>query len=366
MTPIRVVVVDDQALVRMGLRALFETEPDTDLVAEAEDGRAGLTEIRRTVPDVVLMDVRMPVLDEVVAGKSSTGIRTSMSTGVRDRTPDLGQAGPAVLGLGDQVGVRLGLEQRPQAHPDQRLVVDHDDPDRGHAGSSARTRNSSALPRPGGQLPADRLGPPAHAGDPAAILAARRPAPPVGHLDVQCPVHRDPHGRLAGAGVPQHVRQRLPERSGTPARSTTAAPYTVASATSTAAPAARMRSISAGTSASPRDGRRAAGPSAGAPQVGQVSAQPVERLATGGPDRLPEQLTGTVGLRSSTCRATPACMAITARPCPTESCTSCAASPKPLIRDGPLGLLWPGTCSAGSGGGLAERGTDGGRCRQDR
>ena len=40
-TPIRVVVVDDQALVRMGLRALLETEPDTDLVGEAADGRAG-------------------------------------------------------------------------------------------------------------------------------------------------------------------------------------------------------------------------------------------------------------------------------------------------------------------------------------
>jgi DNA-binding NarL/FixJ family response regulator len=71
-SPIRVVVVDDQALVRMGLRALFETEPDTELVAEAEDGRAGLTEIRRTVPDVVLMDVRMPVLDGLAALREIT------------------------------------------------------------------------------------------------------------------------------------------------------------------------------------------------------------------------------------------------------------------------------------------------------
>jgi YesN/AraC family two-component response regulator len=71
-TPIRVVVVDDQALVRMGLRALLETEPDTDLVGEAEDGRSGLTEIRRTVPDVVLMDVRMPVLDGLSALREIT------------------------------------------------------------------------------------------------------------------------------------------------------------------------------------------------------------------------------------------------------------------------------------------------------
>jgi len=60
---IRVAVVDDQALVRMGLRTLFELEEDLDLVAEAADGRDGLAEIRRTLPDVVLMDIRMPGMD---------------------------------------------------------------------------------------------------------------------------------------------------------------------------------------------------------------------------------------------------------------------------------------------------------------
>jgi DNA-binding NarL/FixJ family response regulator len=70
--PVRVVVIDDQALVRMGLRALLETEPDTELVAEAEDGRAGLAAVRRTVPDVVLMDVRMPVLDGLAALREIT------------------------------------------------------------------------------------------------------------------------------------------------------------------------------------------------------------------------------------------------------------------------------------------------------
>ena len=69
---LRVVVVDDQALVRMGLRALLETEPDTALVGEAEDGRSGLATIRRTVPDVVLMDIRMPVLDGLAALREIT------------------------------------------------------------------------------------------------------------------------------------------------------------------------------------------------------------------------------------------------------------------------------------------------------
>jgi DNA-binding NarL/FixJ family response regulator len=64
---IRVAVVDDQALVRMGLRALLETEDDTELVGEAPDGRAGLTLVRRHLPDVVLMDVRMPEVDGLEA-----------------------------------------------------------------------------------------------------------------------------------------------------------------------------------------------------------------------------------------------------------------------------------------------------------
>jgi DNA-binding NarL/FixJ family response regulator len=60
---IRVVVVDDQALVRMGLRTLLEAEDDMQLVGEAADGRAALSVIRREKPDVVLMDVRMPTMD---------------------------------------------------------------------------------------------------------------------------------------------------------------------------------------------------------------------------------------------------------------------------------------------------------------
>jgi DNA-binding NarL/FixJ family response regulator len=67
MSPIRVVVVDDQPLVRMGLRTLLDSEPDTELVGEAADGQAGLAVVRETVPDVVLMDIRMPVLDGLSA-----------------------------------------------------------------------------------------------------------------------------------------------------------------------------------------------------------------------------------------------------------------------------------------------------------
>jgi len=69
---VRVVVVDDQALVRMGLRTLLESEPDTELVGEAADGREGVDVVRRTIPDVVLMDIRMPDLDGLSALREIT------------------------------------------------------------------------------------------------------------------------------------------------------------------------------------------------------------------------------------------------------------------------------------------------------
>jgi DNA-binding NarL/FixJ family response regulator len=60
---IRVAVIDDQALVRTGLRTLIGSADDLELVGEAGDGRAGLQLIRATRPDVVLCDIRMPVMD---------------------------------------------------------------------------------------------------------------------------------------------------------------------------------------------------------------------------------------------------------------------------------------------------------------
>lgn len=64
---IRVVLVDDQALVRVGLRALIEAEPDMQVVGEAGDGADGLRVIGETRPDVVVMDIRMPKLDGLAA-----------------------------------------------------------------------------------------------------------------------------------------------------------------------------------------------------------------------------------------------------------------------------------------------------------
>lgn len=60
---IRVALVDDQPLVRMGLATMISAEDDLELVGEAGDGREGLALLRRTRPDVVLCDIRMPVMD---------------------------------------------------------------------------------------------------------------------------------------------------------------------------------------------------------------------------------------------------------------------------------------------------------------
>ncbi|MGH9227463.1 MAG: response regulator [Acidimicrobiales bacterium] len=64
---IRLLLVDDQELVRAGLRLILSAEDDLAVVDEAADGRAGVDAARRLTPDVVLMDVRMPVMDGIEA-----------------------------------------------------------------------------------------------------------------------------------------------------------------------------------------------------------------------------------------------------------------------------------------------------------
>jgi DNA-binding NarL/FixJ family response regulator len=64
---IRVLIADDQALVRSGFRLILETRPDITVVGETEDGRQTVALAREQRPDVILMDVRMPVLDGIQA-----------------------------------------------------------------------------------------------------------------------------------------------------------------------------------------------------------------------------------------------------------------------------------------------------------
>jgi len=69
---ISVLIADDQAMVRAGLRLILEAEDDIVVVAEAENGKEGVRLARREKPDVVLMDVRMPVMDGLEATKLIT------------------------------------------------------------------------------------------------------------------------------------------------------------------------------------------------------------------------------------------------------------------------------------------------------
>ncbi len=64
---IRVAIADDQALVRGGFRMLVDSAPDMEVVGEAPDGEQAVALVARTRPDVVLMDIRMPVLDGIEA-----------------------------------------------------------------------------------------------------------------------------------------------------------------------------------------------------------------------------------------------------------------------------------------------------------
>jgi len=70
---IRVALADDQELVRTGFRLILEAEPDIDVVGEAEDGERAISLAREVSPDVVLMDVRMPVLDGIEATRRVAG-----------------------------------------------------------------------------------------------------------------------------------------------------------------------------------------------------------------------------------------------------------------------------------------------------
>lgn len=70
--PIRVLLVDDQDLVRYGLRLVLEVQPDIEVVAEASDGADALRAARGHAPDVVLMDVRMPGMDGIEATRQLT------------------------------------------------------------------------------------------------------------------------------------------------------------------------------------------------------------------------------------------------------------------------------------------------------
>lgn len=86
---IKVLIVDDQGLIRQGLRVLLELEPDLEIVGEAENGEIAISLVAQLQPHVVLMDIRMPIMDGVAATKEIlrrfTGIKVLVLTTFDDQ-----------------------------------------------------------------------------------------------------------------------------------------------------------------------------------------------------------------------------------------------------------------------------------------
>ena len=90
MSTIRVVIADDQELVRTGFRMILSSEPDIEVVGEATNGAEAVAIALKLQPDIVLMDVRMPEIDGIEATRRLTrdrasSVRVLMLTDVRPR-----------------------------------------------------------------------------------------------------------------------------------------------------------------------------------------------------------------------------------------------------------------------------------------
>ncbi|NBE98430.1 response regulator transcription factor [Nonomuraea sp. KC401] len=75
--PVRVLVCDDQPLIRTGFSTIIDAQPDLEVVGECGDGRAAIELTRQVNPDIVVMDVRMPVLDGIEATRQLAGAGVS-------------------------------------------------------------------------------------------------------------------------------------------------------------------------------------------------------------------------------------------------------------------------------------------------
>ena len=121
---IRVLLVDDQEMVRDGLGALLSSAPDIELVGEAGDGRRAVAMARELRPDVVVMDIRMPGMD----GLTATGRILGTAPG---GNPPGGAAGspagsPAVGASGSAAGAAPGEQQPPTGGPRVLILTTFD------------------------------------------------------------------------------------------------------------------------------------------------------------------------------------------------------------------------------------------------
>ena len=113
-----VLIADDQALVRVGLRKILESEPDTTVLGEAGDGEDAVAAAERLRPDVVLMDIRMPVLDgieatrRIVARLAGTRVLILTTFGLDTYVYDALRAGASGFMLKDAPPEEIGAAVR--------------------------------------------------------------------------------------------------------------------------------------------------------------------------------------------------------------------------------------------------------------
>jgi DNA-binding NarL/FixJ family response regulator len=123
-----VLIADDQALVRVGLRKILESEQETTVVGEAGDGEDAVAEARRPRPDVVLMDIRMPVLDgieatrRIVCAQSDTRVLILTTFGLDGYVYDALHAGASGFMLKDAPPEEIATAVRIVASGDALLA----------------------------------------------------------------------------------------------------------------------------------------------------------------------------------------------------------------------------------------------------
>jgi len=122
-------IADDQALVRVGLRKILENEPRTTVVGEAGNGQDAVAAVRRLRPDVVLMDIRMPVLDgieatrQIVRAQPSTRVLILTTFGLDDYVYDALRAGASGFMLKDAPPEEIAVAKTHVAKILQKLGV---------------------------------------------------------------------------------------------------------------------------------------------------------------------------------------------------------------------------------------------------
>jgi len=101
---IRILLADDQALIRSGIRSLLDAEDDIEVVAEAADGRQAVTLTAQHRPDIALMDIQMPVLDgleatrQIVADERLGSVRVVISPTSGSTSTSSARCGPGRAG----------------------------------------------------------------------------------------------------------------------------------------------------------------------------------------------------------------------------------------------------------------------------